>query len=61
MLHAGILESSIIPPEDAINLAATELPTISQRLGATVSIWFLINYIIFCLLNSIEITWLLKL
>lgn len=40
MLHEGILDNSTIPPADAINLAATVVPTIELRLGAIKFILF---------------------
>lgn len=52
MLPAGILESSIIPPADAISLAATLVPTIALTLGAIISMRFSRKFSIFCLFPS---------
>ena len=38
ILQAGILDSSDIPPADAINFAATLVPTIADTFGAIICI-----------------------
>jgi len=49
MLPAGVLDSSIIPPADEINLEHTVAPTMAKVLGAIICILRSRNSSIVCL------------